>query len=724
MRLVLLISVALVVLSHAAGIRAEEGGEVRLKEIVVTATRTEKEAANVPASVSVVTREDIEGGNIQAVDQAANALPGVYDRRGKGPMDTLASITLRGIPGQQRTLILLDGMALNRAYDGTVAFGGFAPADVERIEVVRGPFSSLYGGYAMGGVVHILTRMPEKREITVKGGYGTDNTWSVYGSYGDKIKDKLSMLVSYGYRSTDGYVTDYNTQIARPPASITGWSLTRNNQGRRRYLIGDKGKNGWYNESMTAKAAYDFTKTSRLSLSFMRTEYLYDYDDPNTYLLNAAGTPVYRYGTVRESTFLGGSGKKIQNIYRAGYETEISIVKAKASLSLNENEESWYTSPGSTSATTRFGGPGTISSSPSRAYDVDVQFTMPLGSRHTLTCGGSYRYDWSDTKEYALADWKDEDSRAGIAYESRGKDRTYSVFVQDEIRILNNLTAYAGFRQDWWKAFEGYANDVGKAGYPRRYSSTDASAFSPKGALVYNPFEKTTLRASAGKAFRAPTLYDLYRTWTSSSTGITYAGNPDLKPETIVSWDIGAEQRLWKGALVKLTYFENYIDDLIYNRTLSSTFQDKINVGKAEVKGVEVEAEQQFDVGLKLFVNYTYNNAKVVRNSANPATEGKKLTLVPKEMFNIGAEFMRGPFMGRIVGRYAGKRYNNDLNSDRTNNVFTSYDPFFVADAKISYGITKRVTASVAVDNIFDRDYFSYYRAPERKWYGELTIRF
>jgi len=708
----------------AIGIVYAQGSDpVVLSNIVVTATRTEKEVGEVPASTSVVIKKNIENSNVQAVDQAVNELPGVFDRRGKGLMDTQASITLRGMPGQQRTLIMLDGIALNKAYDGTVSFGGLSVDDVERIEVVRGPFSSLYGGYAMGGVVNILTKMPEKREITIKGGYGTDNTWGTYISYGDKFQDKFRVFMSYGYKSTDGYVTDYNVQSTKPPVGINGWLPVMSNLGATRYLIGDKGKNGWYNDNLTLKTGYDFTKTSKLRVSFMRNQSEYKYGDPNTYLLNAAGVPVYNYAAVRQSTFLGGPGGETQNIYNASYETEFSSVKAKASIALNEYEKKWYVTPGTTATTTRFGGPGTVSSSPSRAYNADLQLTIPVYQKHALTVGGSYRYSWSDTGERSLTYWQDEDSTTNLTYESGGKDRTFAFFMQDEIALRDNLTAYLGLRQDWWKAFGGYANDVGKAGYPKRYGSTDYSSISPKAALVYTPFKETTLRTSVGKAFRPPTLYELYRTWTSTS-GTTYVGNPDLKPEKSLSWDIGIEQKLWHGFQFKAAYFESYIEDLVYSRTLTSTLQDKINVGKADVKGFEIEGVQKFDVGITLFANYTFNNAKVRENDAKPTTEGKRLTYVPMEMLNIGFDVERGPFKAHCAGKYVSKRYSNDENGDKTNGVYLSYDPYFVTDAKVSYAITKFATVSLAVDNVFDREYFSSYQAPGRKWYGEMTLKF
>jgi len=702
-----------------------------LEEIVVTATRTEKELASAPGSVSVVTKDDMEKRNIKTVDEVLNTLPGVFNTRSKGLMDSGAGVTLRGIPSQKRTLVLMDGITLNNANVGGVRFGGMAVEDVERIEVVKGPFSSLYGGYAMGGVVNIITKMPEKREFTLKTGYGSswdrgdamDDLRKFYLSYGDKFKDKFSLFVSYGYKAANGYPADFNVQSSKPTAGITGWTQTTDNQGNTRYLIGDKGDNRWWDDNVTLKAGYDFSKTSKINLSFMRTRYEYNYDTPHTYLKNAAGNEVWSSGTVRESSFLSGLGVGIQNIYNMGYETQFSDVKAKVSIGVTEEEKSSFVTPGSTAATTLAGGPGKVSETPSKSYNADLQFTLPLFERHIITLGGSFRHGWADCKEHNLTNWKDEISKTTLAYQSKGKDRTYALFVQDEIMVLNNLTAYIGFRQDWWKTYAGYVNQIGTAGYPKVYSSRDAAAFSPKAAVVYKPFYKTTFRTSIGKAFRPPTTSELYRTVTFSS-GRTNAGNPDLKPETTTSWDAGIEQGLWKGAKIKATYFENYMKNLIYSKTVTATLQENINAGKAESKGIELEAEQRFDKWLRLFANFTYNNTKIKENDAKPETVGKKLTYVPERMFNAGAEFEKGLFFASLTGRYVGKRYANDENTDTVSGVYTSYDPYFTADAKLSYKLTKNVIASFSVDNIFDRDYWGYSKAPGRSWFGEVTLRF
>ncbi|MEW6215226.1 MAG: TonB-dependent receptor [Nitrospirota bacterium] len=710
--------------------KVKEEKEIELEEIVVTATRTEKELEAAPGSVSVVTKEDMEKRNIKAVDEALNTIPGVFNRRGKGLMDTLAHISLRGIPKANRTLILLDGIPLHNAYTGDVMWGGLAPEGVEKIEVVKGPFSSLYGGYAMGGVVNIITKMPEKREFTFKSGYGSswkrgeglDDLRKFYLSYGDKFKDKLGIFLSYGYKATNGYPSDFNVQKTQPSSGITGYSVTTDNQGNTRYLIGDKGDNRWWDDNITIKTGYDFSKTSKITLSFLGTRYEYNYDEPHTYLRDADGNPVWSYGSVKESSFLSGSGGREQNVYNVSYETEISTLKAKLSLGLVDKEKNWYTSPGSTA--TSSGGSGKVSETPSEGYNAELQFTVPIFNRHILTFGGSFRHNWADTEEHELTDWKDEESKTNLTYQSKGKDRTYALFVQDEIMILDNLTAYLGFRQDWWETYDGYVNQVGTAGYPISYISRDASSFSPKAALVFRPFEKTTLRTSIGKAFRPPTVYDLYRTWTYTATGKTYAGNPDLKPETTKSWDIGVEQGLWKGAKAGITYFENYMDNLIYLASTTEELYEYKNIARAEGRGVELEIEQRFDKWLRLFANFTYNNAKIEENPAKPETEGKRLTYLPERMFNVGGDFEKGPFSINLTGRYVSKIYSNDENKDTVNNVYGSYDPYFVTDAKVSYKITKWVTASLLVDNIFDSDYFYYYKTPGRTWFGELTMRF
>ena len=407
------------------------------------------------------------------------------------------------------------------------------------------------------------------------------------------------------------------------------------------------------------------------------------------------------------------------NQYNVNFETEIGIAKAKLSFGLNDEVKNWYTQAGTLIAG---GSGGTVSSTPNQNYNTDLQVTLPIFTRNILTLGGSFKTAAANTEKSNLSQWGDETSTTTLTNNYGGKDKTYAVFAQDEILILDNLTAYIGFREDWWETYDGYANQFGTGAFATTYDSRSDSSFNPKLAVVYKPFDNTTLRTSAGQSFRGPTVYELFTTYVSGSN--TYNGNPDLKPETVQSWDAEITQGLWRGAKVSATYFENYMKDLIYNTTVSTGQYKYMNAGKAESKGVVLEIEQRFDKLLRLFANYTYTDARIKENSANPASVDKRLTFMPDTMINAGVECEVGPFSASLTGRYVSKRYSTDTNTDTVNNVFGSYDPFLTADAKVSYKITKFATVSFSVDNITNESYFSSYLAPGRSWFGGLEVKF
>ncbi len=701
----------------------------RLGEIVVTASRMEQEIYAAPGAVSLVTKLEIEARNITTTDETVNTVPGVFNRRGKGLMDTQAAITLRGVPDQKRTLVLLDGMPLNDPRTGTVNYGGLPYENLERVEVVRGPYSSLYGSNAMGGVVNFITKMPEKREVFIKSGYGSswhrgkahDDLRKVYASYGEGF-DKWRIFTSYGYQSTNGFPTDFNLVSSKPPAELDGWTQTTDRKGATRYLIGDRGDNAWREYNVTAKVGYDLSSRSRVNFSYLRGSYDYSSDDPHTYLADASGTPVYSYGSVKEASYLGGYGHRAQNLYQLTWEMFFDKIQAKLTAGVNDQDDGYYVYTSTASAATRHGGPGTRVDTPAMGYMADLQVIFPLFKNHRLTLGGAFQRSTAETREYSLANWRDKNTTQALSLESKGKDRRYALFVQDEITVLDNLVVYLGFRQDWWETYDGYANDVGETGYPQKYASRTDSSFSPKGAIVYNIFPQTTLRLSAGMAFRPPTVYELYRSYRSGTT--TYQYNPDLSPESIKAWDMGIEQKLWQGAVVKITYFENYMKDFIYQRSLSSNVRRNENAGKAESHGVEIEAEQRIGKWMRIYTNFTYVDTKITENKANPASVDKQVPQMPRKVFNIGGDFNWKRVSCNVAGRYVDKRYSTDDNSDKKNWGYGSRESYFVADAKVSLKLTDWVKLSLSVDNILDREYYDYYLAPGRSWFAEASLHF
>jgi len=634
---------------------------------------------------------------------------------------------LRGVPDQKRTLVLFDGIPQNDAYNGVVSFTGLQAEDIERVEVARGPFSGLYGGNAMGGVVNFVARRPLRREITMKNGAGgafgpepaMKYMTSGYLSYGDKFGRNLSVLGSYGHKFTAGYPADLNVQSAAPAAGLTGWRRTTDNTGAARYLIGDKGDNGWRENDASLRAWYDLTDSDKLSVSFTRTDCSYFYGEPDTYLRNAAGAAVWSYGSVKEGSFLGGDGGRQQNSYSAAYSRQGERSELKLSLGYIDTLKSWYATPTAASAT-RSGGAGKISDTPAASLNSEAQLTLPeFLPRQSLTGGVSYRFSKAENRENSLANWKKESAKGALTYEAGGKTADVGAYLQDEVRLHAKLTGYLSVRGDWWRTYDGGANQPGTAGYPVSYAARRDSAVSPKASLVYNALEKTTLRTSAGRAFRAPTVYELYRTWTSGTK--VYQGNPDLDPETVTSWDAGIEQRPWKGLKLGAVYYENRMKHLVYSRTVNANLVVNDNAGEAFGSGWEFEAEQVFDKGGRVFANLTLNDAEITKNAANPASVGKKLQQLPARQYALGGDFKAGRFTFGALGRYVGKRYATDANTDVVNGVYGSRDPYLTAESKVTWAPVEELSLSLAVQNIFDKVYYDYYRAPGRSWMAEVT---
>jgi len=735
---------------------AEEKEEAKLEEIVVTATRTETPIESAPASVNVVTKKEMEKRNIKTLDDVVNELPGVYVHRGRVLLDSPSdAISLRGIPGFRRNLVMVDGVPLNSPQGGELKLGGFRFDDIERIEVVKGPFSALYGGLAMGGVVNIISALPEKREMTFKTGYGSsfdrgealDDLRKVYFSYGDKIKN-LSFFVSYGHEATNGFPNYLVRVRAQPPSWVSGWEYTTNPEGEPRWIVGDSGDHKGWNQSFTLRMGYKFNEDTNLRFSLMRIWGSSSHDDPHTYLKDPAGNPVWEYSVggnppnvLKEAMFLTGKIAKDYTVYSLNFETKIKEAKVKMTLGLFDQDDYLFTTPCVGNSTgcnmneyaTRGGGPGTTRNTPGKTYVADLQVTLPISlktayfNNHILTFGASYKRAEAETKQYKLSNWKDENSKTSLMYELEGKDRIFALFIQDEIPVTQKLTLYIGARQDWWKTFDGYENYVGNPQYPKEYKDRSESSFNPKFSFVYNFSEKTVLRGSVGRAFRPPMIFELYRSFMTPRS-FNY-GNPNLKTEKCWSWDLGLSHSFWEGNKVEISYFENYLKDLIYSRTTSQyigtrAVVETVNAGKAEVKGVEFSIEQKFGKYIRTFANLTWNDARIKDNQANPRSEGKRITGIPETMFNAGIEVEKGPFSASLVGRYRSKVYGNDENKDRKKRVMDIYDSYFIADAKLAYKIFKNASLSLSVDNLFDKKYYILNLEPRRSWFLEFSYKF
>jgi iron complex outermembrane recepter protein len=734
---------------------ADEPTPVRAPGVVVTATRTAQSVIDAPGAVSVIRRDEIERLNAFTLDQAVGALPGLFARRSKSFMDTQGFIQLRGIPDDNRTLILVDGLPMNDGYTGGVRLGSLSLADVSQVEVLRGPGSSLYGGNAMGGVVQVITRMPDGPLAEVRTGYGSalasdlglENFRSTTVRLGNRYDSGLSILATFARRTTDGYRSDIVTSTATPPGTITGAVPSNTASGGATRIMGERGSNSWEDYDAGLSLRYELNTDHAFQLRLRRVYYEYGYGEPLTYLRNATGAPAFGFtngaSVLRQSAFTAGGGLNERDIVQGVYEGTLAGGDLRVQLGYIDSGRNRFATPDSTLATLS-GGPGRITNTPNTTELFDGQWTRSVTAAHTITLGTSLRRDSAHVFDFALPDWRNLEVTSGsILSESRGRTVTTSLFGQDQWAVTNDLTAYLGLRWDRWQASDGFAQDlnpttlVPRPGFPRTFADRDNSALSPKAGLVWQVDPRTTLRTSIGTAFRAPAMFDMHRTFVSTF-GTIFLANPEVDPETIRSVDAGVEHRPWDGGRVAVNIFHNDLRDLLYRRTVTvlseaqslcgasatvTNCRQLVNAGRARSQGIEVDLAHTSGAW-QWFANAMYVDSRVLENAFAPASVGRRLVGVPQLVANGGGTYSSGVLSVSTVARYVGKVFRDDSNGDRFSGVYGSQDARTLVDVKAAWQFHKHAAVSLAIDNLFDREYFDFFRGVGRTAFAELSLAY
>ena len=270
-------------------------GESLHTTVTVTGTRTAAELDKSPVSTSLITREEIETRNLNQVDQALSLVEGVNAARAKGPSDNDFGIGLRGFAGtsgQYRTLVLLDGQPQNDSYIGNVNWSLIPISELSRIEVARGPFSSLYGGNAMGGVINLITRPVEKRVFELYGQYGGQDTSNYTLHLADRFFNKLGLSFGYDRYQSGGYANQPVLKSATTGAGatpVTGVSTWTTSAGGVNYQVGMRGPE-WFNQkAFRGRAEYTFSPKNFASFQISRSNRGGGYDAYQSGAVNALG---------------------------------------------------------------------------------------------------------------------------------------------------------------------------------------------------------------------------------------------------------------------------------------------------------------------------------------------------------------------------------------------------------------------------------------------------
>jgi iron complex outermembrane receptor protein len=742
--------------AYAEGTQGDAQAEHQtLGDVVVSASKIAQSSVDAPANVSVINAAKIVKSNNQRLGDALVAkVPGLYLRGGALGNARPGVTMLSSMRGQGGTLtkiaVLVDGMNMIDAYSGQVNWAMVDMDSVDRIEVVPGAGSSLYGGNAMGGVISVTTKAPTKKEISVKGGYGFGDSSGKYASalYRNKFDSGLGVVFGLSQRDRDGYISEY---VTKTPAGVpavgavvaNGAMPTTTVAGVPTYIVGDKGKNASTAQNIHAKLYYDLPMGGTLNGGFAYANNK-SLDAPyHSYLSNAATSaaiPVVNAATkldiggkattIKESDFFGSvpMGNTTAR-YFAGYDGE---VLGNAKLSLNAGtirRDSWSASAGATATYTS--GAGTLSSSPNDTSNVSAQLSQPLGESQLLIAGVATEVGNLHQKKYTLSNWKDKSSTTAILDQIDAKSTTNSFFVQDQIAATDALTLYVGGRYDAWKA--GGVGKVITGSVPGTFYYADRkdAAFSPKLSGVYKLSERFSIKSSVGTGFRAPTNYYLFANPTFSGAaapnGKMIYSNPDLKPEKNKSFDLGTEYLFAEGGNLKAAYYITSTSDLIYQRTTKvAQYTDPVinkvidyhtkqeNTGGALARGIELSGEYPLTGWLTVSGSYAYTDSKITSDLTNTGLVGKRVTNVPKDLATLSFDGRWGDFSCLFATRYVGEQFSNNDNSDVVKNVWTGYSKYAVSDLKMGYRITHDLKVNLMVDNVFNREYFEYYRMPGR----------
>ncbi|BAK72744.1 TonB-dependent receptor domain-containing protein [Arcobacter sp. L] len=677
-------------------------------QVVSSASGYEQKITDAPASISVITQEDLQKKTYTNLLDAVKDIEGVdigesTDKSGQG------TVSIRGM-GADYTLVLIDGKKQNNNGDiypndfGGLQFANIPPVSmVERIEVVRGPMSTLYGADAMGGVINIITKKISNEwtgSINHSRTFQTESYWgdrdtTDFSIMGPLIKDKLGLSLRGSYYDNE----ESNPEWAKD--SFNGKDSSKSNSS-----FGANGKT-MDNQNWTFGAGLTFTPNENHTIKADFDIAKQKYDNTN----GSVGT-VDSYDTIFSTQRVGYA--PIQRMEREQYalnweanwdfgKSTIGVHHIESSnlgrsLPLNAEQRQYIKDNKSNWANldAAMQDPYFVALMPrptrtleSKNTTFNAKYEMPLNN-HFVVVG----------TEYLKAELQD-----GVFGMSEGKSNLtkeyyqYGFFAEDNWNIIEPLTLTLGARYDKHEDF--------------------GSHVSPRAYLTYNVTNNWTLKGGVATGYKTPKTTDLQEGITGFGGQGTspMIGNPDLKPEESVSYELAAYYEHENKHNFNVTLFQNDFKDKIESGDVIGSIGDewralgydptmKQNVGKATIKGLEVAGKYFILDNLSIKANWTYMDSEI--ESDDSSTNGKPLRSSPEQMYNATLDWQATTKFNTYL-QYSGEvnRFNSRYK------VGNEYKDLYYKDYSIwnlgsSYKVNKNLTFNGRVNNLFDKDFMEY----------------
>ncbi len=641
-----------------------------IEQVVVTATLNPEETWNVPAMVTVVDSISIAASPAANVDNLLRTVPGLFIDRSKGVFSKNASVTMRGLDGSNRVLILYDGTPLNKTSYGFINWSLISPDIVEQIEVVHGPSSALFGNNAMAGVINIRTKEPKDLPLygsgTVEGG-----GFGYYGgraSIGGKTKlfGKDFRLVLNGFaRRGDGYIAEplqirdsTNVPIYLQEKGVTFKMIVPTNDSSSFYTGGNiyADKRGAGRAVYMPDGSYDAYTTQRIHIGYKSETKSLTYE---------------AYGFIqwekyyRQNESLNTTG----DTYRLFHTNQIS---GDLGLWLNTS--------------------------------------MPIGKQNRITMGADLKHGWMDATDIyrTSTDW----------IYRYGKVTFGAIFLQDEQTWLNGkLKLLSGIRFDYASFYDGVLDVKDPTKNTGFASDTTANfptsswiALNPKLGLRYLATNWLSIYGSVSSGFMPAKLDDL-----CSSRKITKGfklANPNLKPEHLVTYETGGAIKLnsvfrFDAALyyshgTDFQYFVSTGDSIDTGGTEIKPIVKRENISSVQLFGGEFSCKVSPLKWLFIKGGYSLNHSKIASFKINPALDmdltGNALAEVPLNQASLEmyVSFKKFANLGVIWTRI-GPQWGDEINSYKVN-------PWNTFDLRI-WREYRNAKVSVDVYDLFDNPY-------------------
>jgi outer membrane receptor protein involved in Fe transport len=644
------------------------------EQFTVTAERTETRVGETAASVTVLSTTALSSTPALAIDDMLRQVIGfTLFRRSSSRVanPTSQGVSLRGVgaSGASRALVLADGIPLNDPFGGWVYWNLIPRLEVGRIEVVRGGASSLYGTDALGGVINIIPRKIDSTALSFEASYGSEQTPDLSLFASGRLGRWVARLGVEAFK-TDGYTTVDERERGRvdtPAAS--------------RYSTFDLMLARAFSDRARAFARFSLFGESRRN-----------------------GTPLQRNRTHIRQFVIGSN-------WQSKTKGEFSI-RAYGDARLFDQDFSAIAADRSSESLTR------SQRVPAQQIGLSSQWSRRIEWRQTLVAGFDGREVRGASDELIFAA-----SRLASAVGAGARELTMSFFGEDRITITPRWIIAAGARFDRWLIYRAISTtkSFSPATLPTVVSFADRieSALSPRVSVFHRLAQNASLMAAAYRAFRAPTLNELYRSFRVGNV-VTLA-NDKLRAERLTGGEAGASLTAFNKKLnFRGTFFWSEIVRPVANVTLSVTptliTRQRQNLGRTRSRGVELEAEARIG-NWALSGGYQLAYATVLNFPANRALEGLRIPQMPRHLLTFQVGYSNpSRLTASIQGRVIGAQFDDDQNQFKLNR-------YFALDALVLRRVARGVELLAAAENLLNQRY-DVGRTPVRTIGPPLLARF